>query len=181
MKKRGFTIVELVIAITIFSLIVVYMYQAVAATKKGNTIYEKNYEAVERNEDVKKVFYNDIFNQVDPYKDIEFKKGIFYLKTKNSLHNFIAPHVAYMLKDKTLIRVESPRQFKLPLQIEDMEKITHEVTYLLENIDNFHVFMDKNNYTIYWTQKKKKTIFQIKLPYYRKVIIIESEDKNSSK
>lgn len=181
MKQKGFTIIELVIAIVIFSVIIVYMYQAVSTTKKGNTIYERSYEVVANNEEAKKLFYNDIFNQVDPYANISFKDEVFYLRTNNSLHSLVAPYVAYFLKDKNLIRIESIKKLTFPLKLEYNQNIIYEIDYILKDIENFHVSVEKNNYLINWTKKSKTTTFEIKLPYYRKVLIVESKETNSTK
>lgn len=180
MKQKGFTIIELVIAIAIFSIMTVYMYQAVSTAKKGNTIYEKNYEIVAKNEEAKKIFYNDIFNQVDPYKNISFKDKAFYLRTNNSLHSFVAPYVAYVLKNKNLIRIESMKKLTFPLKIENNQNILYEIDYVLKDVESFHVSIEKNNYLINWTKKTKTTTFRIKLPYYRKVLIVEKSDTNQT-
>lgn len=181
MKHKGFTIVELVIAIAIFSLIIVYMYQAVATTKKGNELYERNYKVVTQHEEAKKIFYNDIFNQVNPYSNIEFKSDIFYLRTNNTLYALIAPYVAYMVKDKKLIRIETVKKTIFPLKEENSEKLVLETNTILDDIEDFNVLIEKNSYIIQWTQKAKKTIFQLKLPYYRKVVIVDGTDTNTSK
>lgn len=180
MKREAFTIIELVIAVAIFSIIIVYMYQAVNTTKKGNEVYKKHHEMIAENENAKRVFYNDIFNQVDPYKDISFQDNIFYIRSNNSLHGIVAPYIAYMLKSKNLIRIESLKKIKLPLNREQRDTLFYEVDFMLKGIDDFKVLSKKNSYVVEWTRQNKKTMFQLKLPYYRKVVIVEGS-KSSTK
>lgn len=188
--KKAFTLVEIIIAIAIFSVIIVYMYQAIGTTKKSAAAYERKYEKIQKNQTIRKLLYNDIFNQVDPYSDTKVDTSgdfsTYYLKTNNSLHNISGPFVAYKVIKNTLYRFESIRKFTLPIN-EDNKNSIH-VDKLLENIKSFLLYTYKNSKLIQWNVNDEQTIFEIALPYSKKVLIVESgnesnnsKDTNSSK
>lgn len=188
--KKAFTLVEIIIAIAIFSVIIVYMYQAIGTTKKSTAAYERKYEKIQKNQTIRKLLYNDIFNQVDPYSDTKVDTSgdfsTYYLKTNNSLHNISSPFVAYKVIKNTLYRFESIRKFTLPIN-EDNKNSIH-VDKLLENIKSFLLYTYKNSKLIQWNVNDEQTIFEIALPYSKKVLIVESgnesnnsKDTNSSK
>lgn len=182
--KKAFTLVEIIIAIAIFSVIIVYMYQAIGTTKKSTAAYERKYEKIQKNQTIRKLLYNDIFNQVDPYSDTKVDTSgdfsTYYLKTNNSLHNISSPFVAYKMIKNTLYRFESIRKFTLPIN-EDNKNSIH-VDKLLENIKSFLLYTYKNSKLIQWNVNDEQTIFEIALPYSKKVLIVESgNESNSSK
>lgn len=181
--KRAFTLVEIIIAIAIFSIMVVYMYQAIGMTKKSTKAYERKYEKVQKNQTIRKLLYNDIFNQVDPYSNTTVKTKdnftTYYLRTNNSLHNSANPFVAYRVINGTLFRFESYKSFTLPLSENNKNDI--HVDKLLENLKSFLVYSYKNSKLIQWNKEGERTIFEIALPYSKKVIIVQSgSDKNTT-
>ncbi len=125
--KKAFTLIELVIAIGIFSVLVIYMYQSIATTKKSTSIYEKMYQKTKQISLVKKIIYNDIFNQVDPYKNTSISGNknfsTYYLRTNNSLNGLASPFVAYKVHKNNLYRFESNKPFKLPFTYETKNKL----------------------------------------------------------
>lgn len=180
--KKAFTLVEIIIAIAIFSVIIVYMYQAIGTTKKSTAAYERKYEKIQKNQTIRKLLYNDIFNQVDPYSDTKVDTSgdfsTYYLKTNNSLHNISSPFVAYKVIKNTLYRFESIRKFTLPIN-EDNKNSIH-VDKLLENIKSFLLYTYKNSKLIQWNVNDEQTIFEIALPYSKKVLIVESGNESNS-
>ncbi len=172
--KKAFTLIELIVAIAVFSIIIVYMYQAVSTTKKSVTSYESLYEKDRQNQIVKKILYNDIFNQTDPYKDTKISgsptHSTYYLRTNNSLHNIPSPYVIYNVKNKNLYRFESIKPFDLPINDENKHHI--KVDKLFDNVSLFTILSHRNDKLIQWVQNNQKTIFEISLPYSREIVIV---------
>ncbi len=174
--KKAFTLIELILAIAIFSIIIVYMYQAVASTKKSVSAYERVYEQDRQALIVKNILYNDIFNQTDPYKDTliqtELPFSVYYLRTNNSLHDIPSPYVAYAVKDEVLYRYESVKPFKFPITDENLDFI--HVDILLKDLSLFVIRSYKNDKLIEWIANKQRTFFEISLPYSRKILVVGS-------
>ncbi len=172
--KKAFTLIELIIAISLFSIIIVYMYQAVSTTKKSVSSYERVYEQDKQALIAQNVLYNDIFNQTDPYKNtsIETKKpfSVYALRTNNSLHDIASPYVIYAVKDEVLYRYESAKPFKFPINDENIHHI--KVDALLENVSLFMVYAYKNDKLIEWVRAKKRSVFEISLPYSREIVVV---------
>jgi prepilin-type N-terminal cleavage/methylation domain-containing protein len=164
--NRAFTLIEVVISIAIFSIIAVYMYQAIDTMQKSNEINSMRY-----NEDIKKqktirLFYNDLFLKTDLYaasnitSDGDF--DIFRLNTKNSIHAMINPHVAYFVKDNSLYRIESRQTENIPLTYEGAERVKSDK--LMDNVTLFNIHENRNSYIISYQTDGKLTLFQISLP-----------------
>ncbi len=172
--KKAFTLIELVIAIGIFSVLVLYMYKAVATTQNSTNRYEKMYQKSKKITKFKNIIYNDIFNQVDPYKDtnITTKDNLstYYLRTKNSLNALTSPYVAYRVINENLFRFESNFPFTLPLTYENRHLI--KIDKLLSHVSKFTIYSHKNSKLIDIFQNNTQTVFEISLPYSRKVVIV---------
>lgn len=170
MRKNAFTLIEMVISIIIFSLICIYMYQAINTVSKSNDLYIKLYKVSEQTEKVKQLFYNDIFLQTDIYatSNITDKEdfSIIRFHTKNSIHSMINPYIAYFIKDETLYRIESHKHEEIPLTYANIEHV--KVDKLLNDIKLFRVYEAENSYLISWQQDTKTTTFQISLPVEQK-------------
>ncbi len=173
--KKAFTLVEIILAVLIFGIIMIYMYDILAVTKKSTKAYEKIYEKDQKAQQIKKLFYNDIFNQIDPYSDTSLKTKddytTYHLRTSNSIHGLINPFVAYSVLGKTLYRFESVREFELPLDDESLDHVFFDK--IATNLDNFLIYSYKNDKLITYSINKQKTIFEISLPYSKKVIIVK--------
>ncbi len=175
--KKAFTLIEIIIAVFIFSIIIMYMYNVIAVASKSTSAYENMYKNDEKNQLVKKLFYNDIFNQTDPYLDTKIKTkdkfSTYFLRTNNSLHNIVSPYVAYKMIGNDLYRFESPRKFKFPIKEEQEKNIYY--NKIASNLDYFLIYDFKNSKLISYSQKSSKTIFEIALPYSKKVVVVSSE------
>ncbi len=173
--KKAFTLVEIIIAIFIFSIIMVYLYDVIAVAKKSTTAYEKMYKKDEESQRVKRLFYNDIFNQTDPYLDtsVKIKDNFttYFLRTNNSLYDNISPFVAYRVINNDLYRFESPKKFTLPLSQEDENRVQFDK--IISNLDSFLIYKYKNSSLISYKKNNSQTIFEIALPYSKKVVVVK--------
>lgn len=175
--KKAFTIIEMMLAISIFTLIVFYMYEAISVSNKSTNTYENQYKIIQNDMQIKKIFYNDIFNQLNLYANVKIiedkdSQSVLYLQTNNSLYDQIAPHVIYTLKNKTLYRVESLKKIMLPIK---NVKEHFNVDVIAKDVKNFKVFSAKNNFLIKIDIKGRTSVFQIALPYGKKVIEVSSQ------
>ena len=164
--KKAFTLIEIVVSIVIFSLISIYMYQAINTTSKTNDIYETRYKEKERFVKVEELFYDDIFLQTDIYSEANISNNddfsTFRLQTKNSIHSMINPHVTYFVNDNSLFRIESHEFYDIPLTYANIENV--KVDKLLSDVTLFRIYEEDNSYLISYEQNNKLTTFMIVLP-----------------
>ena len=169
MKKRAFTLIEMVISIAIFALIIVYMYQALATVETSNAIYERHYDEKAQTQKLKRLIYNDIFNQADPYMDVNLTtyedNTAFRIRTHNTLHQLTTPYVTYLLKESSLFRLESLEPQSLPITYDNIDYFY--VDKLMDNIEEFHVTTRHNAWLFYWKPQNEQNpiMLEIDLPY----------------
>jgi hypothetical protein len=158
--------VELILSIAIFSIIALYIYQAINTAKNSNDIHLKRLSEDKREQKITTLFYNDLFSQTNIYaaanitNEAEF--DVFYLRARNSIHAMINPYIAYFVKDNALFRIESKAFEKIPLTYESVERV--KVDKLLSNVTLFRIYENKNSYLISYKNEDKLTSFQISLP-----------------
>lgn len=164
--KRAFTLLEIVISIFIFSLIAIYLYQTIDAMQKSNEINSNRFDKDARAEKIVKLFYNDIFSQIDIYANANIVKesefDIFYLHTKNSIHGMINPYVAYFVRNDSLFRIESKIPIKILLNQANVESV--KIDKLMDNAAIFRIYENKNSYLINYKDENDFVSFQISLP-----------------
>jgi len=142
--KKSFTLIEVLISIAIFSMLFLAMVNSIKnfdTTKKVlNSSYNKEY----KNSILIKTLYNDILNA--KYVKIKKSKNFdeIYLKTTNSLYNFISPYVIWYVskKDKALIRVEDYKKDSLPNRFDNIDKF-------LDNVKIFKLYKNRGKYFVY--------------------------------
>jgi len=113
--KRAFTLIELLISISILSILMLFLYKSYAELGKSNHIYKKRVEELDSTQKIRKVFYMDFLKGFK--KSVVINKDdssfdMISLMTKNSLHRRINPYVSYIVKDGILYRLESQKQIK---------------------------------------------------------------------
>ncbi len=117
MKRGAFTLIEMMIAITIFALIVVFLYKSYDSLKRSNEKYTKITNQMQRNWRIKKMFFLDfslIIKSDISVLNQEKNEDVVILQTSNSIHNRTNPYVAYVVKDGVLYRLESLQKLTYP-------------------------------------------------------------------
>ncbi len=159
--KKSFTLLELIISITIFSIIVVFLYKTIDQTRHSNNLFTDKKEALEESNHLHNVFLEDFAessNVMISYdKD---KNAIVKIVTNNTYHNAFFNNVTYLIsKTKKLTRMESYQAFNElePISL-DFEANSY-VDFLLEDIELFEVKNSGVNYNIVIKQKGKNRVF----------------------
>lgn len=117
MKRRAFTLIEMMIAIVIFSLVVVLLYKSYDSLKRSNTKQAQINQKMQRLWQIKKLLYLDFTLALQSDVSVlsqEKNEDVVILQTSNSIHNRTNPYVAYVIKDETLYRIESLRKLTYP-------------------------------------------------------------------
>ena len=129
MRRAGFTLIEMMIAIVIFSLIVVFLYKSYDALKQSNQKYTTMTRQMEHLWRIKRMFYLDFALSLKSDVNVlnqEKNEDVVLLQTSNSIHNRIYPYVAYVVKEGVLYRLESLHKLSYPFDAEttaDVDKI----------------------------------------------------------
>ena len=121
MRRAAFTLIEMMIAIVIFSLIVVFLYKSYDALKRSNQKYTKISKEMRHLWRIKKMLYLDfalVLHSDVSVLNQEKNEDVVLLQTSNSLHNRFYPYVAYVVKEGVLYRLESLRKLSYPFDAE---------------------------------------------------------------
>ena len=60
--KKAFTLLEVLISITIFSIIIIFLYQSLEITQKSNNFYSDKLELKQDDNSLKKMFFLDFIH-----------------------------------------------------------------------------------------------------------------------
>jgi prepilin-type N-terminal cleavage/methylation domain-containing protein len=110
MRRRAFTLIEMMIAITLFSVVMIFLYQSVASLGKSNRFYGDKLEVITTEQLLLKTLYLDLALSVpntDQIVSINKNEDIVLMQTSHIIHTHVMPYVAYFIKDKHLYRIES--------------------------------------------------------------------------
>ncbi len=140
--RKAFTLIEMMIAISILSIMIIFLYESYASLNISNKFYKKELHDIKSKQLKKRVLYLDFslaFSGSIKTLNQDNKIDIIFLQSKNSMHKRYNPYIAYIIKNSKLYRLESLRKFSLfPLSIDT--KFSAE--YFGE-IENFRVYKSK--------------------------------------
>lgn len=171
MNKKAFTLIEIVVSITIFSIVLIFLYQSLDISKKFNKTYSNHLDKYLSISYLEKLIYEDIFETTGSISIDEDKNKNTILKIKNSNNTFHYPfnsHITYLLsKENNILRIESNTKYEKDKI--DMNFLNNENTYIdivAKNIKKFLVLenkKNKNGFTIYLeTIENKSYLFSAK-------------------
>jgi len=111
--RKAFTLIEMMISISILSILMIFLYKSYAELNRSNATYKEVLSSMQQHELIKKVLYLDL-SLASKVKVLHQNKqtDVVFLQTKHSLHRRINPSVAYIFKDEHLYRLESLLPFK---------------------------------------------------------------------
>jgi len=115
--KRAFTLIEMIISISILSIMMIFLYQSYALLNSSNLLLKDELTTIQSQELKKKVLFLDfsmIINNKANIINIDAKNNAIFLQSKNSIHNKINPYITYIVKDSILYRLESFKPFLKP-------------------------------------------------------------------
>lgn len=115
MMKRGFTLLEMLIALSIFALISLYLYKSLETLQGANTFYAERLDAAKKQHRAIRSIYLDLTlaHSVDIVNE-DKALDIVIMQTAHSLHRRILPYVAYRVVEGVLYRMESSKKLGYP-------------------------------------------------------------------
>jgi prepilin-type N-terminal cleavage/methylation domain-containing protein len=153
--KKAFTLIEMLIAITILSLMMVFLYQSYSSLNISNKFYKNEAKTIKDQLLKKRTFFLDlnlalenniyILHQ-DPQTDIVFTQS------SNSLHRRYNPYLAYIVQDSKLYRLESLTPF---------------LTFPISSDREFNVdyLGDVNSFRLYKSTKKGEKAYLLHVDF----------------
>lgn len=164
--KKSFTLIEVVISITLFSIVLIFMYKTLDMTNFTNNIFEKKVKANKKINDFKDIIIEDILESSEVTNDILLNDFyILKIKTTNMFHNDFYKYVYYLVsKENKLYRLES--MDTIDFQNFSLNSIKNVyVDLLIDNVEKFdkaefrQVYKNNLAVTILFKQKNKNHFF----------------------
>ena len=157
--RKAFTLIELMISVTILSIMILFLYRSYASLNFSNKILKKEVVKISEIEQIKKVISLDFLlakmGSIKPNKR-EKNEDFVSFETSHSIHRRYSPFVAYIVKNEKLYRLESLEKISSYDIPPDGE---YEIDYL-GAVNSFRVYKSskKEAYLIHIDFKKKEDI-----------------------
>lgn len=154
--KKAFTLIELMISIILLSIIVTFLYQAVAQLQHSNQRLVVRAGEVDRREDLLKLLYNDFINaRALSWREKLTQTDEIVLQTSNSLYDMSEPYVHYRVypDEKSLRRIESPAEAL------DFKRSVFRFDTVLQGVDSFKVYESRGHCFIYLKSEGMEEIY----------------------
>jgi prepilin-type N-terminal cleavage/methylation domain-containing protein len=146
LKRKAFTLIELVLSIFLLGIIVYFLYGAVASLQKSNTIFSKESQRAFYNQKVLSMLQKDLFFATK--MELEgYDNTLANLQTNNSLFDIDAPYVSWMLKPdlKKLVRFESTLPFS---QMKAKNSAYYHMSIIPKKCEKFRIYQSKKRENI---------------------------------
>ena len=177
--KKSFTLLELLISISIFSITIVFLYKTLDQTKYSNILFSKKQETLKQSNHLHNILLEDVTESnstptVTPDKN---KNSIVKINTSNTYHDAFFNNVTYLVGNtKKLLRIESEKVFtEFEAKNIDFYRNAY-IDVLLEDIEYFELNneQNKNSYNFVIKQKAKDRVI------YNTFIVKSVSSNNSS-
>ena len=115
--RTAFTLIEMLIAISIFSIMILYLYNTYASLNISNDNLKGEVQQIQKIHRIKKAVFLDFTLALFNPKGIVHvnnrgkMEDFVFFQTTHSLHRRINPYVTYIVKNKKLYRLESLKKF----------------------------------------------------------------------
>lgn len=160
--KRAFTLLEVVISISIFMILLIFLYKTLDQTKHSNKQFSTLKDRIVYQNKLNDIFIEDILESKTKI-DIKLDKdqnSLLRFESSNVFHNSFFNHITYLISSNNkLIRMESRDKFILgetPIDFFDYSYID----ILLDDIEYFEVkeniINTNRNYVFVIKQKNKE-------------------------
>lgn len=146
--KKAFTLIEILIAITILSIMMLFLHKSYSSLNTSNSFYKNELGQIKNGYLKKKLLFLDfslahkgktkILNQ-------NTKEDVVFMQSSNSIHKRHNPYIAYIIQDSKLYRLESIHKFKeYPLSVGG-----EYIADCLGKINSFRVYPSKGDEASY--------------------------------
>ncbi len=163
-SRKAFTLIELLISISILSIMMVFLYKSYATLNKSNLIYKKEVQKLESLKLKKKTLFLDF--SIAKYHSVKIQNqerqiDIVFMQSSHSVHHNYNPYVTYIISNAKLYRLESLKPLTYPLDVSSEFNVD-----LFGEVTRFRVFesKDKASYMIdVLFKNKEKILLKVKV------------------
>ncbi len=160
--KKSFTILEVVISITIFMILILFLYKVLDQTKYSNILISQKEKELEISNRLHDILLEDIAESKEITSDMtKDKNSLVKIETRNTYHNPYYKHVTYMIGAKfKLLRIESLEVFNAGANINmDLFFKNAYIDILADDVELFELKNSGLNYVFVIKQKDKERVF----------------------
>ena len=166
--NRSFTLIEMIIAVSLTALILAYLYQSMHGVDRVNHFYQKKIETGENKQALQLLLYNDILQSDTNSSKINIinqnRLLTFALQGNHSIKNLFYPHITYVFyqKEQILFRLETILPISLPITETSILNLPYN---RFEHIEQFDIIPSKGKegvFLIYYVTKGEKSLFEVK-------------------
>lgn len=158
--RKAFTLIEMLIAITILSIMMLFLYKSYASLNNSNKFYKQEVDSIKTTQLKKRVMFLDfslaLLNKTTILNQ-DVKGDVVFLQSSNSLYQRFNPYIAYLVKDSKLYRLESSKEFRAY----PIERENEFVAECLGDVNSFRVYKskaDKETYLIHVDFKDEEAV-----------------------
>ena len=159
-NKTSFTLVEILVSIAIFTIVILFLHQALDMTQKTNSFYSEKLDEKKLQNNLKKMFFLDLIHKNKGFisKEDRQKNSIVTFQTTNTYHNPFYQNITYMVsKEKNLIRIESKTKFN-SRKLNNNFFNTSYIDIIDSNITKFKVKEQKDKKIVFYILKENDKI-----------------------
>lgn len=142
-QRKAFTLIELMVSISILSIMMIYLYSSYSSLNKSNDTIKKELNGLLSVQKFKKIIFKDFllakYNST-VLQNRDNQEDFVYLQSSNSIHKRHNPYITYLVKDKKLYRLESLEKFtSYELEVDSEFDIDY-----IAKVENFRVYKSSN-------------------------------------
>ncbi len=169
MKKNGFSLMEMLVSISILAIMMLFLYKSYASLNMSNKVYKtKVKKLLDTNSMIKTLFLDfSLSLQTIKIRNNNKNEDMVTMQTSNSKHRNFNPYLMYILKNAKLYRLESLKPFSdEPLSMNDEFSIDE-----VAELETFRVYKNtkifKNRKTEFYLvhmkfKETKQVLFKVK-------------------
>lgn len=158
--KKSFTLLEVLISISLFMIMIVFLYKTLDQTKHSNKIFAKKEESIKADNRLYNIFLEDISESISRIKIIQDKdkNSIVTFKSNNTYHDAFYLNIVYLISSNNkLVRIESKDEFKYSSTPYNFyENDNSYIDILLDNIEYFELLSRNNKQYVFAIKQKNK-------------------------
>ncbi len=157
MKKRSaFTLIEMMISVSILAIIMVFLYKSLELLDFSNKKYGNKVEQLKSAKALKQMLYLDL--SLSKYaslniESLDKKFDNIYFESTHSIHSRISTHISYIVSNKHIYRVESLNKLEIPLRGDEDADVDD-----LGEVDIFRVYNSKTHNLVHIKQHNSNDI-----------------------
>jgi prepilin-type N-terminal cleavage/methylation domain-containing protein len=170
MQRSSFTLMEMVIATTIFSIMMLFLYQSSSTLEKSNKVMHKRIQEDTKRANITKLLFLDLIHASD-VKITPLEKEydrVEITNTRNSLHGLSQSNVYYIVtrEEPTLYRLETIKTLTFPLNDVYLDEVF--IDKISDDITQFRTYQNGKKVLVHLeAANMKKQLFEITLPNFK--------------